>query len=497
MRLHGTVSILTVAEMGRADALTIAAGTPGLDLMEKAGAACAHAVMDRWPRQPVLILCGPGNNGGDGFVAARHLRDAGWPVRVALLGKQSSLKGDAAANAERWSGDIEDLSQAVLDGAGVVVDALFGAGLIRPIEGPVRAIVEAINARSLPCLAVDMPSGVDGDTGAILGAAPRADATVTFFRKKPGHLLLPGRHLAGDLIVADIGIPDTVLADIGPRQFENGPDLWLSAFRWPRLTDHKYTRGYAIVAGGANMTGAGRLAARGALRAGAGMVALASPRQAAGQYGPATAAVIVDPIDGPEDFAALVGDGRVSAVLVGPGNGVGDETRQNVLAALGTGKPTVVDADGLTVFHRRPKDLIDAIDGPCVMTPHDGEFRRLFSEQGDRLARARGASVQSGAIIVLKGADTVIAAPDGRAAINTNAPADLATAGAGDVLAGLITGLAAQGMPVFEAACAGCWLHGAAASAIGPGLIADDIPDAIPPVLKSLKRLSRTPASQA
>lgn len=485
-------ALLSVAEMAGADAAAIAGGMPGLALMENAGAAVAREVRRRWPRQPVAILCGPGNNGGDGFVAARHLKEQGWPVRLALLGARDDLTGDAAANAARWTGAIAPLDATVFDGCGLVVDALFGAGLARPITGVAAAMIEAINARRLACVAVDMPSGVHGDTGEILGTAPRARVTVTFFRRKPGHVLYPGRALCGDTIVADIGIPEAVLADIGPKTFANAPALWHAQWPWPEASANKYSRGHAVIVGGAEMTGAARLAALGARRIGAGLVTLAVPASAFAVYAAGPPGTLVKPLAGGGDraFAAYIADARRNAMLVGPGAGVSALTKRRALAALKTGKAVVLDADALTAFAETPKALFKAIKGPCLLTPHEGEFRRLFPGSGDRLARARAAARKAGAVVLLKGPDTVVAAPDGRAAINENAPAELATAGSGDVLAGLALGLMAQGMAPFEAACAAVWVHGAAAAVIGPGLIAEDLPDQIPAVLRQLKALA-------
>jgi NAD(P)H-hydrate epimerase len=338
-------------------------------------------------------------------------------------------------------------------------------------------------------IAVDVPSGVSGDSGAVLGeVAVRAACTVTFFRKKPGHLLLPGRVLCGEVVVADIGIPVSVLAEIAPRTFENGPGLWAGHYPWRELDDHKYRFGHAVVLGGATMTGAGRLAARAALRVGAGLVTLACPPEAVPIYALASPSVITAPLRGEADYQALLADARKNAVLLGPGNGVGPETRARTLAALAAGKAAVLDADALTSFQDRPSELFEAVSGPCVLTPHEGEFVRLFPElEGDKLVRARAAAAASGAVVLLKGADSVIAAPDGRAAINANAPATLATAGTGDVLAGLIVGLLAQGMPSFEAACAATWLHGQTGAALGPGLISEDLSEALPGVLSHLR----------
>lgn len=477
--------LLSVAEMYRADALAMAGGVPGPVLMEAAGAAVVRAVRERWSPHPTAVLCGPGNNGGDGFVIARLLLEAGWPVRLALLGTRSALRGDAAVAAARWGGPVEAADPAILDGNPLVIDALFGAGLARPLDGMAKGIVEAM--AGLTVVAVDVPSGVHGDSGRVMGVAPQAALTVTFFRRKPGHLLLPGRALCGEVIVADIGIPDTVLDAIDPKTLENGPGLWRRRYPWPRLDAHKYARGHAVVLGGGRMTGAARLAARAALRGGAGLVTVACPPESFPIYAAGSPSVIVHPVEDDAAFAALLGDARKNAVLLGPGAGVGDSTRTRVLAALEAGKSCVLDADALTSFAGRPEDLIGRLNGRCLLTPHEGEFARVFPCEGDKLTRARAAAAQCGAVVLLKGADTVAAAPDGRAVVNTNAPPDLATAGSGDVLAGLALGLVAQGMDAFDAACAAVWLHGEAAKAVGPGLIAEDLPDALPGVLKRLK----------
>jgi hydroxyethylthiazole kinase-like uncharacterized protein yjeF len=492
-------ALLTVAEMGRADRAAVARGVPSEQLMEAAGRAVAEAVMARAGPRRTLVLCGPGNNGGDGFVAARHLHGAGWPVRVALLGVRDGLKGDAALNARRWSTAVEPLDPACLDGAELVIDALFGAGLARPLEGAVKAVVEALGARRIPVVAVDVPSGLHGDTGQALGAAPQAALTVTFFRRKPGHVLLPGRLLCGETVVADIGIPEDVLAEIAPSTFVNDPALWLGAYRWPTLLDHKYRRGHALVVAGGRMTGAAKLAARGALRAGAGLVTVACPPAAEPIFQAAMAGLLTEPFGDLDSFKAVLESRRKTAYLLGPGNEATADTKARVLAALATARPCVLDADALSCFEGEPRHLLDAIKGPCVMTPHEGEFARVFATEGDKPTRARDAARESGAVLLLKGGDSVIAAPDGRAAVADNAPPELGTAGAGDVLAGFVTALLAQGMPPFEAAAAATWLHGAAAATIGPGLIAEDLPECLPRVLAGLKartqRLQPSPFS--
>ncbi len=489
MRTHDN-ALLTPTEMASADRAAMAVGVSGVTLMEAAGRAVAEAVTRRWSKRPVAVLCGPGNNGGDGLVAARYLAAAGWPIRLALLGDRAQLKGDAAHHAALWEGGVEALAAGVLDGAGLVIDAIFGAGLARPVEGVAREVIETLAARHLPVVAVDVPSGLDGATGEVRGAAACADVTVTFFRKKPGHLLLPGRVLCGELVLADIGIPATVLDAIAPRAFENDPALWLDAYPWPSLDSHKYRRGHALIAGGEVMTGAARLAARAAARVGAGLVTVAAPAAAWPVYAASLTSVIVRPVQRSQDFAELLGDARRNAILLGPGGGATAEMHHRVLAALATRRAVVLDADAITAFAGRADTLFAAIGGACVLTPHEGEFARIFSDTGDKLARARAAAARSGAVILLKGADTVIAAPDGRAAINANAPPELATAGSGDVLAGLVTGLLAQGLDPFRAAAAAAWLHGEAARAFGPGLVAEDLIDLLPGALRGLKAMA-------
>lgn len=480
-------ALLTPVEMAEADRLAIAGGVPGIRLMENAGRAVADAVRMRWTKRPVAVLCGPGNNGGDGFVAARLLREAGWDVRLGLLGARGDLKGDAAYHAGLWAGDAEALMPALLDGAGLVIDAIFGAGLARDIEGAARLIIESVVRRGLPVVAIDVPSGIDGASGAVRGVAPRAELTVTFFRKKPGHLLYPGRKYCGETVLADIGIPAEVLERVRPRAFENAPGLWLEALPWPASEGHKYRRGHALIAGGAEMTGAARLAARAAQRIGAGLVTIAAPAAVFPIYATALASVIVRSMADSAAFAGLLADRRFNAVLVGPGGGVGEATRAEALAALASNRQVVLDADLFACFATDPAALFGAIRGPCLLTPHEGEFARVFARTGDKLASVREAAALSGAMVLLKGPDTVIAGPDGVAVINADAPPELATAGSGDVLAGLALGLLAQGMPLLQAAAGAVWIHGEAARLFGPGLVAEDLIDQVPAVLRRLK----------
>ena len=487
--MNGQTALLSVAQMGEADRLATAAGTPAIDLMENAGRAVAREIMQRWPPRPVAVLCGPGNNGGDGFVVARHLAAVGWPVRLALLGPRDGLVGEARHHAGLWTGAVAAMVPEVLVGAELVVDAIFGAGLSRALSGPSAQVLLAASRKGVPIVAIDVPSGLMGDSGADLGAVA-ADLTVTFFRKKPGHVLLPGRLLCGETIVADIGTPLSVLGEIKPDHFENDPALWLADLPQPRHGGHKYARGHALIQGGYPMTGAARLAARACARAGAGLTTIAVAEIAFAIYAASVTSILVQPLPTPQDFDCLLRDRRFSAFLIGPGAGVSAETRVCVLAMLATGRPTILDADAITVFRDDPAALFGAIAGPCagpcILTPHEGEFARLFDATGDKLFRARAAARRSGAIIILKGSDTVIAAPDGRTIINANAPPSLATAGAGDVLSGMALGLLAQGMQPFLAAAAAVWLHGAAATDFGPGLIAEDLPDLLPGILRQL-----------
>jgi hydroxyethylthiazole kinase-like uncharacterized protein yjeF len=482
-------AILNIDEMYRADALAMEAGVPGLQLMESAGQGIADAIQEHWLSCPVTVLCGPGNNGGDGFVVARLLSEAGWPVKLALLGNADALKGDAAANARRWNGEILPLGLDALEGTELVVDALFGAGLTRPIEGITAEVIEAIDARWISCVAVDVPSGIHGDTGQVMGVAAHAALTISFFRPKPAHLLMPGREYCGDVEIVDIGIPESVLDEIAPTTHVNGPDLWAGRFPWPEASAHKYSRGHAIIAGGAVMTGAAQLAAGAARRTGAGLVTIATPPAAFDIYASSQPGNLVKSVVDRHAFANVLTDPRINACLIGPGIGIGEATRARVSAALATGRACVIDADAISSFAADPQTLFGTIKGPCVLTPHEGEFKRLFGDVDSsvgRLERARAAARRSGAVVLLKGADTVVAKPDGEAVINATGTPFLATAGSGDVLAGMVVALMAQGMVPFDAAATAAWLHGTAAESFGPGLIAEDLVDGIPEALDDL-----------
>jgi hydroxyethylthiazole kinase-like uncharacterized protein yjeF len=454
------LELLSPTEMGRADHMAVTLGASVSAIMEQAGRAVARAIRRHIPPCRTIVLCGPGNNGGDGYVTARHLAQWGWPVSVAAM---APPHGDAIPAAARWRGPRVAFAATEVSRADLVIDALFGGGLTRDIAPDIADVLRA--ARRL--VAIDTPSGVDGASGAVRGFAPRAELTVTFFRAKPGHLLLPGRDLCGALMLADIGMPSAVLGAITSTTFRNAPGLW----SLPTLADtgHKYSRGHVTVLGGPGMTGAARLAAEAARRGGAGLVTIAA-LGSADVYRAGAAGVIVDTTT----IEHQIQDVRRTVWVCGPGLGA-DDARRALPVLLAAGRHVVVDADALTLCAGAPERL----RGAAVLTPHEGEFTRVFGPAGsDRLAAARAAARLTDAVVVLKGSDSIIASPDGRAAINNSAPPSLATAGSGDVLSGLIAGLLAQGMAAWEAACAAVWLHGQAADIVGPGLLAEDLPPA-------------------
>lgn len=488
--------LLTTEQMAIADRLTIEGGTPGILLMDNAGAAVADAVLSGEVLEPIQVLCGPGKNGGDGYVAARLLAERGVRVDVAALVPPEKLRGDAAIAASRWNGPVHDLLGFEVAAGAIVVDAVFGAGLTRPVDGEIAELFRRTRKDAGTVIAVDVPSGLDGTTGQPSGEVLRADLTVTFFRWKPGHLLMPGRSLCGAVKVADIGIRPSVLSNIGIDLWRNDPVLWARALPGLPPDGHKYDRGHVLaLSGPIAATGAARLAAMAALRAGAGLVTVGSPPDALAVNAAHLTAIMLRPIAEAADLAECLGDTRYNTVVIGPGHGVTERTAECVGVALRSTAGVVLDADALTVFAETPDTLFrltrDRGDSATVMTPHEGEFRRLFPDLADgsgqsKVDRARAAADRSAAVVVLKGADTVIAVPDGRAVINDNAPPWLATAGSGDVLAGCIAGFLAQGMPAFEAASAAVWCHGAAASRFGQGLIAEDLPSGLPTVLAGL-----------
>lgn len=481
-------ALLTASQTAALDRATIAQGTPGFTLMQRAGGAAAAFIAQCAALGPSLVLCGPGNNGGDGFIIAELLRRNGWPVHVAMITPPDQLSGDAAKARDLYHGEIVNFIPSILDGMTLIVDALFGVGLNRPLGRAFVTAIEAINASAIPVIAVDLPSGINADTGQPMGAAIKAQATVTFTTKKPGLLLLPGREYAGRVNVADIGMDRQALRELDSRIAENHPDLWRSLLPRFETGQHKYHHGHVLILGGAVMTGAARMAARSAQRVGTGLVTLATPPEARAIYATNMDSVLIHPLAEAEDWLQAVKDPKRSAVLLGPGAGASALLREQIETALQTQKPCLLDADALTSFAEEPQRLFAMLHKRCVLTPHTGEFARLFGAMtDDKLNATRKAAQRSGAVVLLKGADTVIAAPDGPAVINANAPSWLATGGSGDVLAGMIAGFLAQGLDTFAAACIGAWLHGSAAQSFGPGMIAEDLIEALPKALAAVR----------
>lgn len=494
--LRAPVELLSVAETRALDACAIASGVPGRALMEAAGWAVGQAALDAAPHaRKAAVLCGPGANGGDGFVAARRLAEAGLDVSVFLLGPRGALSGDAASAAADWAGTVAPLEAWRPSDEQIVIDALFGAGLSRPLSGAALEAARRMAAWRGPgriAVAADIPSGIEGDTGAALGGeAAACDVTVTFVRRKPGHVLLPGRIACGRVRVANIGQPDRCVDAAAGRLRTVGPAGWRGVWRAPSAAGHKYSRGHCVVTcGGPTRTGAARLAARAALRVGAGLTTLAAPGASLMTAAAQLTAIMLARCDDAATLAAMLEDRRLNSVALGPAGGVGEALEAMTLAALSSQAAVTLDADALTSFSGDPSRLFAAIrarTAPVALTPHEGEFGRLFAGlSGSKLERALAAAALSGAVVILKGADTVVAAPDGRAALlDIDAPW-LATAGSGDVLTGLVAGLLAQAVPTFEAASAAVWLHARAGRALGPGLIAEDLPDALPAVLGGL-----------
>ena len=497
--------LLTPDEMGRADRLTIEAGTASLELMRRAGLAVADTVLRQTPTpERIAILAGPGNNGGDAYVAAAELAARGFAVTVFALEDPCKRVGDAALAAKDYDAAVLALARFEPDRFDLVVDGLFGAGLSRNVIGEAETAICRLSNTRVAVVAIDLPSGISGATGALCGAAVRADVTVTFFRRKPGHLLQPGRAHCGRVVVCDIGIDTSVLAAIKPACFANEPGLWAKSLKRPSADGHKFDRGHAVVlSGGPMQSGAGRLSAMAALRGGAGLVTVASPGSALMVNASHMTAVMLKRCNDGPDLARLLDDRRLNAFVLGPGFGVQLKARDFTGAILDAGRRLVLDADGLTAFKAQPASLFAPAaeaaaargEPALILTPHAGEFLRLFPDLADdaslsKLDRARAAAARAHAVVILKGSDTVIAAPDGRAAINAVGTPWLATAGSGDVLSGIAAAQLAQGMASFEAACVAVWIHGRAAELFGAGLISEDLPGLMPRVLEELTAMA-------
>ncbi len=499
--------ILTPKQMAACDAHTIAHGTPGTVLMESAGRAVANetaAMLNTGDR--VLVLAGPGNNGGDGYVAARLLADKGFAIEVASLGDPSALSGDALWACQSWSGSVRDATLLTSDDLSAfdgIVDALFGAGLSRPLDGAASQLVDAVNRAGTRVLSVDLPSGLDGETGLAGGPSMRAERCVTFHRLKPGHLLYPGRAMCGSTTVVDIGMAEDSVRNVGYLARLTGH--YLCPQGHTAADSHKYAKGHVVVlAGEGNKAGAGFLAAQATLRAGAGLVTLGAPTTTQCASTGLYPALMRTTIDEPRHLAYVLDNPRINVCAIGPGLVPNEKTRQLVYNALASPACVVLDAGALTAFEcmqRQVFDFINEREAPVVITPHDGEFRRLFPGSDrtiSKIERTQRAAADAGAIVVLKGPDTVIAHPQidpSTTFVNGNAPPWLATAGTGDVLTGIIAAQVAQvwrgshspqsSQEITQAVAYAVWLHGEAAKHAGPGLVASDLDAALRDVLRA------------
>lgn len=485
--------LLTPAQMNVADRMAIDSGVPGIELMEAAGSFLAEVVRDQFKEtQRVLIVCGPGNNGGDGFVLARLLREKKRHVDLHVPLGTEGFSGDAKIAFERLHGNVQILKNPDWNSYDLIVDALFGAGLSKDVSGTLADLISNINAATASVLAVDLPSGINGETGAICGTAVRANATATFFRLKPGHLLLPGKSHCGVTRVGQIGIPHKVLDQIEPDTYHNVPGLWLKRFPVHRTSQHKYSRGHTLaLSGPISKSGAARLMATAALRMGSGLVTLVAASDVLPVHASRLDSVMFTESNNLEELREILADSRINCIAMGPGLDPDETTREMVREVLISDRNTVLDAGALSAFAQDADILFRAARGRnqgLVFTPHSGEFAKLFGhsiELSSRTEMARKAASKTGAVVVLKGADTVVADSAGRAAITSNAPPWLATAGSGDVLTGMIAALLAQGMPAFEAACAAVWIHGEAANRLGPGLISSDLDQGVKEIVET------------
>lgn len=498
-----SLAILTCEQVRAAEQMAVEAGISLWALMQKAGQARADVLHAEFPVGRVIVLAGPGNNGGDAFVAAQRLRDLGRNVWLFDMAPKTERTPEGQNALAMLTGARQPLEDMRIQPDDIVLDGLFGAGLSRPLEGEAAYAVEQVNASGAKVVAIDVPSGVNGDRGAVDGPAIRADVTVTFCCKKPAHVLFPAAELCGDVVPAEIGFGQFVEAAGGGQLHENAPALWAHKLRWPARSGYKHRRGrLAVVTGGIANTGAARLAAQAGLRAGAGLVTLYTPPGALMVVASSVTAVMVSSFSDPESLEVQAED--ADAVVIGPAAGVTPGTRANVEALLRAGRTAVLDADALSVFADDAKSLaLLTVEGEMVrendgrpkgafvvMTPHVGEFERLrpglLAKSPTRVTAAINTAAMTGCVVLLKGPDTIIAAPDGRAVVNTHATPFLATAGSGDVLAGVIGSIVAQGLDPFDAACVGAWMHGDAGIRAGAGMTAEDLDDALRETIRAL-----------
>lgn len=480
------LELFTTEKMYQADQMAAENGISGVELMYNAGRAVFEEICHHFPKARVSIFCGPGNNGGDGFVIAQLLYEAGWSVNVVLMTPSDSFMGDAKFHLDRLSIPSFNCDDPEVWDCEVVVDALFGAGLSRPVGGEHARVIAAINELGKPVISVDIPSGIDGDTGEVRGIAIEATRTVTFERSKIGHHLYPGKHYVGDLSVCSIGIPKDVIQSLSLSVSLNDPKLWSGKYPWPDEEGHKFKRGHGVIISGDQMTGAARLAALNARRVGMGVATIWAPDEAAAR---------IHRVDQPgnivttEQIQQVLGSKKIQACLVGPGLGRGEWQKDLVKFLWDTDLPLVVDADAINLLgYIQPSRRV----APTILTPHEGEFARLFPNlEGSKVKRALEGAERLNATLLLKGADTVIAQATGDVRINDLASPWLATAGSGDCLAGICLGLLAMGMSPFDSAAMAAWVHGSAGKRLGPGLIAEDIEGQLPLILQDLAQVKR------
>lgn len=468
--------ILTAEQIKEMEQSAIAAGITEQVLMQRAGEGVVEVILAKFAPCPTVVFCGPGKNGGDGKIVAQLLEEKGWPVEVVNLKDLPPL----------------EKIEALLNQAGLIVDGLFGTGLSHPLEENMVTLITLINSSLKPVVSIDIPTGIETNSGGCYGASIQAALTVTFFRPRTGHYLLPGRAHKGELFVKDLGLPDSFFHPITAHL--NDPSLWNDSLKDPQLLNHKYDRGPCLIIGTGCMPGAIRLATLAARRIGAGLLRVICKKEEYPLFATTAWGEIITPITSADEFLKWIEDKHFRALLWGVGTYPHESTREQAIMTLLTKKPCVLDGGALSSFAGKTSELETHIHENVILTPHEGEFLRLFPHLAflnNKAEKALKAAAEIGAIIVLKGNDTVIASPQGELIINANAPATLSTAGTGDVLAGMMVSLLAQGLPPFQAAAAAVWIHGEAANHRGLGLIAEDLPGEIPSVLQELSQLRK------
>ncbi|PHR58034.1 MAG: bifunctional ADP-dependent NAD(P)H-hydrate dehydratase/NAD(P)H-hydrate epimerase [Robiginitomaculum sp.] len=467
------------------------AGVCGFQLMENAGNGMGRIIMARFAPKNACIVCGPGANGGDGYVVAKYLFEQG--CAVSLLSLSPPNPNTVAAQMEaRLPAGVQREVKTIPTDCEIIIDCMFGAGLDRPIIARPAVLIEQVNAHPAPVIAADLPSGINGDRAQPGTPSIIAAMTITFEVLKLAHVLEPARSQCGEIVVIDIGFPAGTIDQVEPIAVQNHPSLWPQIPVIPDMLSHKHNRGRLLVdCGGPLQSGAARLAARAGLRIGAGWVTLCGTEDAMQVCANHETSIVLSVRQQGEPIAEVMRSQTPDCVLLGPAGGVGEAMKRQVLDLLQTGTATVLDADALTSFAEHPQDLLEACHAKTVLLPHEGEFRRLFADlttkTGNKISRVKAAAQRAGCTVLLKGADSVMADADGRVVVNTHTSSWLATLGTGDVLAGMVAGLMAQGQGGFDALCAAVWLHGELGRQLGAGLIAEDLPGAIPAMLQQFR----------